>query len=106
LPAAALSLSLKIYDGAGNLVAETRGPTAAGSHQIQWDGLRSDGARAAAGTYRVEATAKGMDGKSLTVTQLLRGKVDAIDPTGDELMLSVNGVDVRLADVTAIARVQ
>lgn len=104
LPAEAGDLTVKIYDHAGKLVAETRGPRAAGLHQIAWDGARLDGTRAAAGIYRAAVSATGADGKPMPVTQFLRGIVDAIDPSGGEPTLSVGGVDIGLSDVTAIAR--
>jgi flagellar basal-body rod modification protein FlgD len=106
LPADAASLTVKIYDQAGTLVAETRGPTTAGSHRIAWDGTGGNGSRAAAGTYRVAVTAAGLDGASLEVGQMVRGTVDAIDPSGEQPTLSVGGIDVALPDVVAIARPQ
>jgi flagellar basal-body rod modification protein FlgD len=104
LPAEAASLSVKIYDQAGKLVAETRGPTTAGPHQITWDGSAADGRRMPAGTYRVAVAATAAAGGSLDVVQIVRGTVDAIDPSSDPPVLSVGGIDVALADVTAIAR--
>jgi flagellar basal-body rod modification protein FlgD len=104
LPAVAASVSIKIYDGSGTLVAETRGPTAAGRHQVAWDGATSSGGRAPAGTYRVAVAGQTLDGKALDVTQYLYGRVDAIDPASDQPTLSVSGVDVPLTDITAIAR--
>ncbi|WP_205624962.1 flagellar hook assembly protein FlgD [Geminicoccus roseus] len=104
LPAEAASLSVKIYDQAGKLVAETRGPTAAGAHWIAWDGSAADGGRLPAGTYRVAVAAVSASGGSLDVTQTVRGTVDAIDPSSDPPVLSVGGIDVALPAVTAIAR--
>jgi flagellar basal-body rod modification protein FlgD len=104
LPSAASGVSIRILDQAGQQVVQTRGPTGLGPHQIAWDGLRADGSRAPAGTYRVVIEAKGLDGKSIEASQALRGKVDSIDPSGDDLVLSVGGVDVRAADITSISR--
>ena len=104
LPAAAASVGIKIYDSSGGLVAETRGPTTAGQHQVAWDGTTSSGGRAPAGTYRIAIAAQALDGKALDVVQYLHGRVDAIDPAAGQPTLSVNGVDVALADITAIAK--
>jgi flagellar basal-body rod modification protein FlgD len=106
LPADAASVQVKIFDAKGNLVAETRGPTRAGDQRIAWDGTTTDGSRAAAGTYKVAITATDLDGKSLEVMQTVHGRVDAIDPSGDQPTLSVGGIDVALSDVTTIARPQ
>ena len=106
LPSTASSVSVRILDSTGHLVAETRGPTTSGAHEISWDGTQSSGARASAGLYRIEVDAKGADGKSLKVAQMLRGKVDSIDPSTDPLMLTVAGVDVGLTDIKSISRAQ
>ncbi|HEX2525615.1 MAG TPA: flagellar hook capping FlgD N-terminal domain-containing protein [Geminicoccus sp.] len=104
LPSAAAGVSVRILDQNGQLVAETRGPTARGPHQISWDGLRTDGTRAPAGVYRVAIDARSADGKSLDVSQVIRGTVDSIDPSGSELVVSVGGVDVQVSDISSIAR--
>jgi flagellar basal-body rod modification protein FlgD len=106
LPADAAGLAVKIYDPSGTLVAETRGPTTSGAHQIAWDGIGINGGRAAAGVYRVVLAAKTIGGEDLPVAQIVRGTVDAIDPSSDPPTLLVNGIDIPLSDVTAITRPQ
>jgi hypothetical protein len=45
-----------VFDLMGARVAQlVRGPLAAGRHPVAWDGLRSDGSRAAPGVYLVRA---------------------------------------------------
>ena len=104
LPSTATGVSVRILDMAGNLVAETRGPTSSGLHEISWDGSRTDGSKAPAGVYRAAIQATGADGKTLAVEQMLRGVVDSIDPSAEVPTLTVGGIDVALSDVTSISR--
>jgi flagellar hook assembly protein FlgD len=47
---------VEVYDLTGGRVAQiVRGPLPAGRHAIAWDGLKSDGSRAAPGVYLVRA---------------------------------------------------
>jgi flagellar hook assembly protein FlgD len=48
----ATRVSLRIYDVSGRLVENlVDGPVSAGSHNVQWDGMSSDGSRVAPGIY-------------------------------------------------------
>ena len=102
LPAAAKSVVVRILDGDGKLVMETRGATTAGAHALSWDGNRSDGSRAPEGTYQASITAVDDAGKSLDVTQTVSGVVQSVNIGSDDLLLSIGGVDVPLSSITSI----
>lgn len=59
LPTASPQVTVKIYDGAGQVVRSLElGSQASGSVLFQWDGLRDDGTYAQPGTYLISATAE------------------------------------------------
>ncbi|MDP2700347.1 flagellar hook assembly protein FlgD [Thalassospira sp.] len=95
----AQSVTLQVSDDDGNVVYETTTTGAEGSNNFVWDGVTSDGTTVTSGTYTLSVSATDDDGNAVSSEILMTGTVSAIDLTGDEAVLYVNGVDVGMSDV-------
>lgn len=95
----AASVNLKVTDDDGNVVYQTTTTGDEGSNNFVWDGTQSDGSVATSGVYTLSVTATDSDGNSVDSQTLMTGVVSALDLTGDDAVLYVNGVDVDLDDV-------
>ncbi|MEQ5778244.1 flagellar biosynthesis protein FlgD [Thalassospira sp. NFXS8] len=95
----AASVNLKVTDEDGNVVYQTTTTGDEGSNNFVWDGTQSDGSVATSGVYTLSVTAADSDGNSVDSQILMTGVVSALDLTGDDAVLYVNGVDVDLDDV-------
>lgn len=96
---AAASVNLSVSDEDGNVVYQTTTTGDEGSNNFVWDGTQSDGSVATSGVYTLSVTATDSDGASVNSQTLMTGVVSALDLTGDDAVLYVNGVDVDLDDV-------
>ncbi len=100
-------VSIGVYDEAGKLVRTLdAGVVEAGEHDLVWDGLGSDGQRCAAGTYRFQVIATGLDGQQLPVTTYSLGTVSGVrlSSTGPRLIIGegADGAEIALSDLTEI----
>jgi flagellar basal-body rod modification protein FlgD len=95
---------VRITDSNGDLVRSMNVPVTNGTAAFSWDGLRSNGAAAASGTYDIEAIAKvGTSSESLNV--LLSGRVSSVSiaPNGAGLTLNTTALgSVAMADVRRV----
>ncbi|CAA7627501.1 flagellar hook assembly protein FlgD [Magnetospirillum sp. SS-4] len=78
LPASASSCEVQIRDSSGVLVYKTQADTAAGRHDLAWDGTDSSGEKQDDGLYTVSVVAKGVDGTPLTATTTVQGTVTKV----------------------------
>ena len=101
-PAAAVELSIR--DAQGKLVWQAPGVAEAGAHAIAWNGRSSTGERLPEGLYTLEVAAIDGAGRPLTAATGIAGTVDGVEITGDQIMLSIEGVLVALGAVTALRR--
>ncbi len=98
------SLRLELRDESGRTVATLDGlAREAGRHEAVWDGLDRMGRRLPPGRYRVEASARTLDGRELEVALGTVGRVEAVQFDGEQLLLMVDGV---LHPATAVRAVQ
>ncbi|WP_085584524.1 flagellar hook assembly protein FlgD [Thalassospira mesophila] len=95
----AASVNLSVSDEDGNVVYQTTTTGDEGSNNFVWDGTQSDGSVATSGVYTLSVTATDSDGNAVDSQTLMTGVVSALDLTGDDAVLYVNGVDVDLDDV-------
>ena len=70
----------------------------AAAHRVA-NGTTDDGATLTSGTYTLSVSAVDSNGNSVDSEILMTGVVSALDLTGDEAVLYVNGVDVSISDV-------
>ncbi|OSQ50393.1 flagellar hook assembly protein FlgD [Thalassospira alkalitolerans] len=96
---AADSVSIEITDEDGNVVYQTTTTGSEGANNFIWDGTTDDGSTLSSGTYTLSVEATDSDGSSIDSEILMTGVVSAIDLTGDEAVLYVNGVDISISDV-------
>jgi flagellar basal-body rod modification protein FlgD len=103
LPAAASTVSVKIYDENGTLVKTLSGTgSAAGDNSFTWDGSTDTGGEAAAGKYKFEVVAKDSSGATMSASTFIRGTVSGVRFKSDGTVFVVDGMEVKLSDIIEI----
>ncbi|ALG72299.1 flagellar hook capping protein FlgD [Azospirillum thiophilum] len=101
---AASSVKLTITDSSGNTVySDTSSSTAAGTHEVTWDGVGTDGQSYSSGTYTLSVTALDASGKAIDTTTRFKGTVTSVDSSSGTAVLSVGGVSVSADDVLSVS---
>ena len=95
----ASNVTVTVTDDDGNVVYETTEAGSEGTNSFIWDGTTDSGTTLSSGTYTLSVSATDSDGTSIDSEILMTGVVSALDLTGDEAVLYVNGVDVSISDV-------
>jgi len=104
LAQAASDVTVTIKDASGTAVKTiTGGTTAAGEYAMAWDGTNDKGAALASGAYSFSVSAKDSSGNNVTTTPLIKGKVDGVDMSGTNPVLSIGNVKFNLTDVTSVS---
>ncbi len=104
LPAESSDVTIKIYDESGNLVrtVDDLGKTK-GTHKFTWDFTDDNGNNLAMGKYSFKVEAKAMNGvDDLSVEAYQVGIIESIKFGANGAVLTVNGVEVALADILEI----
>jgi flagellar basal-body rod modification protein FlgD len=102
LPRAAQTVSLRVIDSSGRVVATASGETTRGEKAFQWDGKDQSGREVAAGTYRLEVNAIGGDGQPIIGSVSRRGLISAVDLSGSTPTVTIAGASVPLSSITKI----
>jgi flagellar basal-body rod modification protein FlgD len=102
LPRDAQTVSLRVVDSAGRVVATSSGQTTRGEKTFQWDGKDQAGRAVNAGTYRLEINAEGADGQPIIGSISRRGLISAVDLSGSTPTVTIAGASVPLASITKI----
>jgi flagellar basal-body rod modification protein FlgD len=102
LPQSAGQATITIQDASGRTVAVMPATSAAGRHEVHWDGRAVDGKRLPDGTYTFRVDAKDKNGSAIAATQTYSGRVTGVaaDPAG--VQLSLGDKLLSLSDVLAI----
>jgi len=101
----AAGVSVKVRDGEGTLVKSLElGAQSIGPRKFTWDGLSEQGARAPAGTYTFEITAKNAAGLPVVTSTRVSGLVSEVTYENGAPEVVVGGSRVPLGDVTSIAQ--
>lgn len=95
--------ALVITDAAGKIVFETAGEISSGAHGLVWDGRDNLGAPLPDGTYTLAVTARTATDTLVASSTAIQGRVTAIEMTGGEATLVVNGLRIPLGSVSAIS---
>jgi len=103
LARAAEDVKLVVYDNGGGIVFSADGETGAGDHDIIWDGSGFGGQSLPDGAYTLQVTAKDTADNTITTHTQISGRVTAIDFSGSEPTLTVNGLSVLLGDVQKLS---
>lgn len=93
---------VSIYDQFGTLVFQEDTTLKEGTNTLFWDGKRSDGSKAPAGSYRISIDAKDAEGKSIKVDTAIAGIVEGVDVTDSEPFLTINGSSIRFSAVRTV----
>lgn len=97
------STAINITDAAGDTVYTTKGDLTKGPHIFTWDGRTNDGGTAPDGTYSIQIAAKDTGGNKVAADTTITGVVSAVDIVNGQPALKVNGIDISLADISAIS---
>jgi flagellar basal-body rod modification protein FlgD len=73
------------------------------SGRIEWDGMKSDGTRAAEGAYVLQITALDSAGEGLDSTINSVAKVKDVIANGGDIMLGVNGIRMPISALIAVS---
>jgi flagellar basal-body rod modification protein FlgD len=103
LPQRASRATITVVDASGKTVAALPANTAAGRHELHWDGRATDGTQLADGAYSFKLDAKNGSGDAISATLTYSGRVTALtsDQTGTQL--SLGDKIVSLQDVLSIS---
>jgi len=100
-----VEITIKNADGSvvRTLTSEAVPP---GNNSIIWDGKDTNGNRLAEGSYQIEINGVDAEGNKITPSTYIQGKVTGVAYRGGSAFLQINGMEIALADVTAIYDVQ
>ena len=98
----AADVTVTVKDSDGNTVWEGSGETEAGKHTFTWDGKCSDGTQLSDGEYTIEVEATDADGGSVYGYTTVIGKVDGIDSSSGDTLLTIGGTSVALDNVIGV----
>ena len=104
IPSGASSVSLKIYDENDNLVQTVDGTKTAGTHELNWDGTKSNGVKLTSGNFKLEVEAKNSSGTDLDAKVTRSGTISAVDMSGSEPKVLIGGTYVSLSAITYLAQ--
>jgi flagellar basal-body rod modification protein FlgD len=94
--------TIEIIDENGKTVRTLSGETAAGRHELVWDGKDDLGGDLPEGLYGFVVRAVDAEGGGIALRQGTVGRVTAIEVIGGEVALSMGPLQVSLGRVTAI----
>lgn len=94
--------TVKILNEAGEVVRELLGKTAAGAHELAWDGRDENGIVVPPGIYTVEVDAVGNDGEAIGTAGRTEAKVEAVTMNSGKTYLDIGGIEVPLEDVIVV----
>jgi flagellar basal-body rod modification protein FlgD len=103
LPAAASAATVTITNSSGRVVYTGAAETAAGSHELAWDGKDANGNQLPDGAYKLTVAAKDGAGANMTPAIASAGTVAQIDMTGATPQLVIGNMEVGLGDIAAVA---
>lgn len=100
----AAEVTVSVQDANGTVVKTlAAGGKGAGAGSVIWDGTNNAGTQAAPGAYSFSINAKTSGGSSVASTSVIRGKVDGLDMSGANPVLSLGNVKLNLTDVTSVS---
>lgn len=99
---AAETSTITIFDENGREVFTTTHSVEPGLSTFTWNGRSSDGVAQPEGVYMIRVEGENGAGRPVNVQTAIRGTVDGIDVTGDQPMLRIGEVWVRLQSVLMV----
>jgi flagellar basal-body rod modification protein FlgD len=102
LPRNAATVSLRVLDSSGRVIATANGETTRGQKTFNWDGKDASGRAVVAGTYRLEVNASAADGQSIAGTVSRQGLITGVDLSGATPTVTIGGASVPLSAIVKI----
>lgn len=96
------STTLTIRDLNGRLVAQVDGSTAAGIHELQWDGTDLGGQALPDGLYQLTIEAQTAAGSAIATTSYARGIATEVDRTGGQSLVKIGDLPVDPTTILAV----
>lgn len=94
---------INIYDQNNNLVKTYHeGERDKGEQSLTWNGLDNDGEEVSEGTYKFSVLATNAEGKTVSSTTMLSGKVDGLTFDEGVTYVTVNGQKIAIGDIISI----
>ncbi|MCX6135327.1 MAG: flagellar hook capping protein [Ignavibacteriales bacterium] len=98
----ASSVTVKIYDGAGNLVKTLAGSKGVGENNVTWDGTDENGQRVGTGNYTFKVDAADSTGASIDAKTYVFGKVSGVRFKPEGTVFVIDDVEISLANILEI----
>ncbi len=103
MPAGAVNASIGILDGAGRLITTFSADTAAGRHDVDWDGTDSQGVSQPDGPYTVVVSAVDADEISFdAIPVFFTGTADAVWQSEGETFVTVGPLEIPLDRILSV----
>jgi flagellar basal-body rod modification protein FlgD len=102
LPRNAQTVTLRVLDQSGRVVATANGEATRGEKTFNWDGKDVSGRPVPAGTYRLEINASAADGQAIVGTVSRQGLISAVDLSGATPTVTIAGATVPLSAIVKI----
>jgi flagellar basal-body rod modification protein FlgD len=96
--------TMTVTDATGQTVYSKTAALDAGPGSFTWDGRTDDGSLLTAGQYTLKIDAKDASGQTVNVSTEIAGTVDAVDLSGDDILLKMGNVSVPLDKVKTLRR--
>ena len=74
-----------------------------GSNSFTWDGVGTDGNTYEDGSYYLKVTANDSEGNSVASDTRTKGIVTAIDMSGTDPLLTINGAQIHYSEITGVS---
>jgi flagellar basal-body rod modification protein FlgD len=99
----ASDLKIQVLDSSGTVV-DVQAPTdlTAGDHTFNWDGKALDGTQFKNGTYTLKVVASDDKGAAVKTTTSVQGLVTGIEQANGDTLLTINGGQVSLSNITSV----
>ncbi len=101
--AASPSAKITVTDSTGATVYSTTQTLTKGTNGFTWDGTKTAGGTASAGTYKISISGTDSSGSAITTDTSVSGTVTDVDFSGSTPMLTVGGRKISVYDVTTIS---
>lgn len=102
LSAAAATVTLAVKNADGTIVYSQPGDTGAGVHEFNWDGKDATGIQQPDGTYTIQVTAIGDDGKSVDTSTTIFGKVTGVTSVAGATTLLIGKIGIPVNSVLGV----
>ncbi len=97
------TVSLTVVDSNGLPVFTTQGQAGQGPQTFTWDGRTQGGTSLPDGIYSIQINALDAAGNSIIADTTIRGTVSAVDFSGPDPLLTVNGINVSLSSIREVS---